>query len=246
MKKNYITLIGLFLLFSVFKTVQPKTIYVDINASGTKDGTTWLNAYTDLALALGNASNGDELWISKGVYKPGKLQSDRFILTKKLTLLGGFSVSNKDTALAQRDPLKHETILSGDINNSNTGNAGDVYTILSIYYSQATVDGLIFEHGYANQSSYTMGRTGAAVSSAGLSTFINCIFRHNTAQGNGTNGVGGAIIHWGDSLTLINCLFHNDIASDRGGAVSAHGGKIKMINCTIAENTAKNGGGLIY
>jgi hypothetical protein len=64
-------------------------IYVDQNASGNNNGTTWNDAYLDLQDALSVAADGDEIWVATGVYTPGLIQSDTFTLTGGIALYGG-------------------------------------------------------------------------------------------------------------------------------------------------------------
>ncbi len=43
-------------------------IYVDVQAWGANDGSSWADAFSDLQLALAAASNPAEIWVSQGLY----------------------------------------------------------------------------------------------------------------------------------------------------------------------------------
>jgi len=92
------------------------TIYVDDNATGLNDGSSWENAYPDLQDALAVAAYNDDIRVGQGTYKPTS-SSDRtisFQLVNGVTLRGGYAAvgtANPDA----RDVILYETILSGDI-----------------------------------------------------------------------------------------------------------------------------------
>jgi len=78
-------------------------IYVNRNANGAGDGTSWDDAYNYLQDALAAAANGDEIWIVEGVYKPdegsGVTLGDRtatFQLRNGVALYGGFPSGGAD------------------------------------------------------------------------------------------------------------------------------------------------------
>ena len=52
---------------------QPATIiYVDADAVGIGNGSSWDNAYSDLQTALSVAASGAEIWVAEGAYYPDK------------------------------------------------------------------------------------------------------------------------------------------------------------------------------
>src|SRR5262245_18788958 len=90
--------------------------FVDISSPGpTHNGTSWAFAFTSLQTALGAASNGDEIWVANGTYKPttGTDRTISFIVPAGVKLFGGFSVVGvNESLLSQRDVLANRTILS--------------------------------------------------------------------------------------------------------------------------------------
>ena len=53
-------------------------LYVDCDATGTGDGSTWANAYTDLSVALSSERVFSEVWVAEGTYLPGRLDLPSF------------------------------------------------------------------------------------------------------------------------------------------------------------------------
>ena len=100
-------------------------IYVDKDATGAGDGTSWADAYTDLQTAIDNAGGSDVLWIAEGIYTPDS-EDDSFVITGDqdgIELYGGFD--GTETSRDQRAPREHRTILSGDIAGDDTDPDGD-------------------------------------------------------------------------------------------------------------------------
>ncbi|SEP75490.1 T9SS type A sorting domain-containing protein [Neolewinella agarilytica] len=96
---------------SLFTLGLNAQVFVDIDATGSADGTSWANAYTNLNDALLAAPAGSEVWIAEGKYIT--VDTASFFIDKELTVLGGFVGS--ETMASEADPSKNETILSGDV-----------------------------------------------------------------------------------------------------------------------------------
>ena len=71
--------------------VARAVVYVDGVASGLENGTSWANAYKNLQAALAASPATAEIWVAKGVYKPGPSRADSFALKAGMNLYGGFT-----------------------------------------------------------------------------------------------------------------------------------------------------------
>src|SRR6056297_3016474 len=111
---------ALVLLFALsFAPTARAQIYVDQDATGAADGSSWTDAYPDLQDAINAADGSSELWIAGGVYTPDS-EGDSFTITGSkdgIELYGGFK--GTETARSQREPTEHRTILSGDVNGDD-------------------------------------------------------------------------------------------------------------------------------
>ena len=52
--------------YSVYAPPPGPIIYVDLNATGANDGSSWTDAFTDLQVALAVASAGNEIRVAEG------------------------------------------------------------------------------------------------------------------------------------------------------------------------------------
>jgi len=108
-----------------------KTIYVDADANGLNNGSSWANAYNYLQGALADANSSAvpvEIRVAQGMYRPdesnGVASGDRtatFQLISGVNLKGGYAGFGEPDPNA-RDIESYETILTGDL----AGNDVDV------------------------------------------------------------------------------------------------------------------------
>ena len=102
------------------QTNDPQSVlYVQADAAGAGDGTSWADAYNTLQDALTVAVPGSEIWVAAGTYVPGG-PGDRtatFQLRTGVGIYGGFA--GTEASRDERDPAAHEAILSGDLNGND-------------------------------------------------------------------------------------------------------------------------------
>jgi hypothetical protein len=116
------------LLLLLCSSTMGKIIYVDDDADGENNGSSWENAYIYLQDALADANTAEkpvEVRIGQGVYKPdhgaGVTRGDsraEFQLINSVTILGGFAGVGA-TEPDARYIEAYETILSGDLSGND-------------------------------------------------------------------------------------------------------------------------------
>jgi hypothetical protein len=142
-------------------------IYVDADAGGANDGSSWADAYIRLQDGLDAAVAGDEIWVAGGVYTPTNVagREATFQLESGVALYGGFAAT--ETLRTQRDWEAHVTVLSGDLDENDTTDPNGVVTStaaisgLNAYHvvtasgvsTDTVLDGFTITAGNANDSS---------------------------------------------------------------------------------------------
>ena len=118
-------------------------IYVDQRATGYNTGTCWDDAYLSLQSALDRAAKGcgDEIWVARGVYKPGSSAGSTFGLVDDVEVYGGF-IGN-ETARDQRNFVRNKTYLSGN-------NVCSIVVTADNVSSATILDGFIIQEGTTN------------------------------------------------------------------------------------------------
>jgi cysteine-rich repeat protein/predicted outer membrane repeat protein len=228
-------------------------IYVDVNAVGANNGTSWANAYTSLRDALAAATKG-EIWVADGVYRPDRgtgLSSDdntkTFTLKSNVSLYGGFA--GGETSRAARNPSANVTTLGDNsfgfrrivtaqsvtgvtLSGFRIANGDFVGTIggtgLGALSSSLVVDQCVFSDNDVRASSYTVIPEGGAVYiDGGDVQFNRTTFDKNSAINTDANLLqeahGGAIYLYQGTFVARDCEFTNNDATVGAGGVGRGG-----------------------
>src|SRR5690606_38411187 len=187
-------------------------LYVDGDATGAGDGTSWDDALTSLRNALLIAAacdNVDEIWVAQGVYTPGFFRSDSFHILPDVAIYGGFSASEEE--LEDRDWDAYPTVLSGDIGRDNVTDARGVVTDTAnikndnAYHvvmldgtttpitASTRLDGVIITAGHAKSN--FPNNVGGGLYCDGTAGMCNPTLAHVTFSGNQAEGNGGGAMY---------------------------------------------------
>lgn len=236
-------------------------IYVNKNAGMGGNGASWGTAYKYLQDALSNATAGDEIWVARGVYYPdedesgGVTDNDRnasFVLKSGVGVYGGFI--GTETGRSQRDSASNTTVLSGDIDQNDSGKVNDVLqshtgiTGNNSYHvvrgtnvgSTATLDGFSVTGGDAGTSTNIDG-AGIWLDRSTLA-LVDLEVRGNRASGLG--GRGGGIFaedagHHSPTVGgphMSGLVVRNNLAEYAGGGIAFDLCGASIDNTQILEN----------
>lgn len=249
------------------------TYYVSPEGAGTKDGSSWENAFDVEAFRLQaeKNANGDIYHLAGGVYHP----SATIVFT---TATGATLLGNEDG---------ERTVFSGDKNGNNNPDNGDMNRLMRFQANTVNDDhnrpvvikNIDFTCVYTWTDESTTNTGALYVDNSGDVRVENCHFYSNWAQGER----GGAPFTANRSTVYFkNCLFHNNSANYRGAAVRliysennikynkayttfdgclfrdntnyhdygiifmSHGMQLNIVNTTIINNKSGNNGAAIY
>ena len=247
--------------FQTYSAVQPRIIYVDDDAAGANDGSSWENAYLYLQDALVDANSTEkpvEILIAQGVYKPdqgaNQTAGDReatFQLISGVSLKGGWG-RLVVSGVYSRNIEFYETILSGDLAvndvevadpcnllNEPTRSENSYHVVTgSETDSTAFLDGFTITGGNADDKPVdSYGSGGGIRNKAGEPMIINCMFF-------GNSGVyAGGMDNDHCSPTVVNCTFRMNAAGFGGGMGNLYASSI-VTNCKFICNYAMSGAGI--
>jgi probable HAF family extracellular repeat protein/parallel beta-helix repeat protein len=246
---------------AVLTKLEPVIIYVDDNAAGANDGSTWTDAFNYLQDALTAAWSGDEIRVAQGIYKPDQgavvTTGDReatFQLINSVTIKGGYAGADTPDPNARNIRL-YQTILTGDLAGnddprySQTTGENSYHVVTGSGTNEAAVlDGFYITAGYPHPNP-----GGGMYNLYGYPTIKNCTFRNNrpgiwnqSSSPTFTKCIiinnNGGIYNWQSSPTLIYCIFTENAEA---GMCNWNGSNPTLTNCNFYANWKDiDGGGM--
>ena len=220
----------------------PTRLYVKANATGTKTGLDWANAFTDLQDALTYANSGSltEIWVAGGSYKPttGTNRAISFAMKAGVAIYGGFT--GGETALTGRTlTYPSSTTLSGDIGTAGvtTDNSYRVIDNPTGLTTTAILDGFVITggNGYGRDA-------GGMYNDNSSPTVRNCLFQGNSTNrvafsvGSLSGGYGGAMYNINSNPIITNCSFRANSADVQGAALYNSDSNPVITNCSFQDN----------
>lgn len=251
-----------------------RIIYVDDDAPGPGDGSSWENAYRHLQDALAEANTAEqavEIRIAQGTYRPSAAQNEdgqeaSFRLTTRLTLQGGFAGSGAPDPNA-RDVTLHRTILTGDVagNDDQVTDPCDLaddpsradnsqHVVYAESVSHVTLDGLVIAGGQARRpppppEPRVRGAEEVHFSGGGLLAIESndLTFSNCIFTDNSAPAGGGLSLVGCGRVEFFDSAFTANSAMYRGGAMAAETDHLRLTGCEFTDNwTTQGAGGAIH
>jgi hypothetical protein len=223
--------------------------YVDDDATGANDGSSWSDAFTYLQDALNVAAAGDEIRVAQGVYQPDRSISFRFgrsgeretafDLRDGVAMRGGYAGLGAPDPDA-RDIGAYESILSGDLQGDDAKLAGLEWQSLYAFAASQT----------RGENSYTVVIASGVDGTAVLDGFT-------ITAGSGKEQSDypipyrtyypGGMYCYNASPTVINCTFRHNTSVPLGsgdafgGGLSNNNSSPTLRNCSFIENIVFGG-----
>jgi hypothetical protein len=236
--------------------------YVKPTASGTGNGSSWVNASANLQAIINASGSNDQIWVAAGTYLPTQdpfgsttptdPRDRTFYLKDSVKIYGGFA--GTETALNQRNWVTNSTILSGDFNNDDAGftnNSENAYhVVLSVRDSSATVvDGFTIKGGNANDffSDITVETSIIRTENGGglYNDHSNPSLSNIVISNNSVFTDGGGMYNTNSNPRLSKIVFAGNKAALGAGMWNGNSNPI-LINVIFSGNTATARGGGMY
>jgi hypothetical protein len=256
-------------------TIAPDNgiVYVKQGSNGNMDGSSWNNAYSDLAHPLYLAQTGacgdiTEIRVAAGTYTPKYMppttnaisaRDHTFAMTRGVKLYGGFPADAVDgTDMSARDWRTNLTVLSGDLNDDDASGSisNNAYHVVSAIgpmvrgEDTARLDGFVVTGGYASGSTDIIVNGVPNIfrnNSGGIYSHSTAMtFANNSIVGNKATGAGGGIHSSADTSSYTNMVISSNTSDNSGGGVYIHTGSLLTFTNTLISGNIANvyGGGV--
>lgn len=201
----------------------PTVYYVDANATGVNDGSSWTDAFTNVEDALALTNLNDAVWVAKGTYTLVDKNTPIAVSTNEVDIIGGFA--GTEMTLADRDltaiHTTNATIFTGDINGDDidgdfTSNKTDnAERLFELRTSNVTFDGIIFENIYDTSQSGGVEENGVIFIPNNLNA-NNLKIKNSIFRSNYSNGYLLKIRKFNQGLFIENTKFINNTIVNKG------------------------------
>ena len=209
---------------------SPWVTYVDRDATGANNGTSWTNAYTSLAVAL-RAVAGNTFWVAEGVYTSDVVSSYGFEISPS-RIYCGFAGWEYD--LTQRDWSNNVVVLTGDLG----GGSKAAHVVIKDSTGPARLDGCTVRDGNAS------GNYGGGL----YCTTGDLVVANSTFTANGAWRGAAAYLSGSGDIVLTNCTFMGNTASEGGAVYAEQLASLSAHDCLFSNCVASGGkgGGVLY
>lgn len=210
-------------------------VYVDKDATGLNNGTSWANAFVDLQDALETVEyyvDVTSIWVAEGDYFPS-IPSGRnasFTLRDSVKIFGGFV----GTEILLEDRTGNETIvkLTGDLGTLNDS-LDNAYHVIRIDSScvDCVINSLTIKFGQGdgvNEQTY-----GAGLYVEGIVTLDGVTVERNTTLLDGAAIYNSGV---GTLLTIKDCLFRLNTSSLARDILNTNGAEIRFEGMNTVED----------
>ena len=218
-----------------------RTLYVDaMRPDDSGDGLSWTTAKRTIQAAVNDATDGEAIWVTNGVYNIGGAELSGSFLLNRVLIAKSISVRSVNGPSV--------TIIEG----SGPNTFGTYAAVRCAYMTKGLLDGFTLRHGATFPVHGLISGLGGGLYADQTNVQLhNCIITENKAMycGGVYGGmlinctISGNVAHW-DYGGAANCTMNNCVVSHNTSARYAGGADWSVLmNCTVVSNTAIYGAG---
>lgn len=242
-------------------------VYVDIAATGSNNGTSWINAFTDLNTAIANANAGVgayNIYVAQGTYAatsatlignplptsaPASSHYNFCIKREGIKLYGGYA-----TGGTSRNVKTNSTTLNAFGNYHAVVIAGVNSASDSVVIDGVRITGGSNTTSLGSQNAVMNGVTIFAANGAGVNVSNSnapILFRSVTYASNSGGYGGGVYANLVTNTAFLNCVFTANVTSGGpGGGMCISSSNLLVSQCVFTGNSAAGyfqaSGGAMY